>query len=114
MASDERHGVGSNQEGDDHDFRENFTAGILRHFSVALSHQRSGDHRLVWLHVIHARDAHARRLDDVDVLDTDAGTDMARRHRLFRRHMGRDDDGDDAAVVGANALELSPDDWQER
>ena len=48
----------------------------------------------------------ARRLDDVDGLDTDARTNLARRRRLVSRHMDRDDGGDDAALIGADALAL--------
>src|SRR5215469_12908520 len=101
-------------EGDEHDVRENFTTRILRHLSAALSRERSAYNCLVWLHVIDGRDAHARRLDDVDDLDTGAGTDVAGRRGSIRCHVGRDDDGDDAAVIGANAVVLSADTWQER
>src|SRR5437667_10879531 len=96
-----------------HDFRANFTASVLRHLSAALCRKRSADHRLVWLHVSNGKDADARRLDDVDGVDADAWTDMAGRLGIVRRHVGRDDDRDDAAVVGAHAVAVSPDGWQQ-
>ena len=97
-----------------HGLRQNFTARILRHLGAAFSRKRSADGCLVWLHVINEEDANARRLDDVDGLDTDAWTHMAGGHGIIRYDVGRDDDGDDAAVVGANVVELSPDDRRER
>src|SRR5438067_1549953 len=57
-------------------------------------------------HVAAGRDADARRLDDVDGVDADARTNVARRGGVVPRHVGRDDGGDDAAVVGPNAVEL--------
>src|SRR5258708_20600025 len=47
-------------------------------------------------------------------MDDDAWTDMARRRVVVRRHVGRDDGGDDAPVVGAHAVALSPDGWHGR
>ena len=44
----------------------------------------------------------ARRLGDVDGMDADARTDVARRRGLVPWHVGRDD----AAVLGANAVAL--------
>ena len=64
------------------------------------------DDRLVHVHVGDGRDADARRLDDVDGVDADARTDVARRRGVVPRHVGRDDGGDDAAVAGANAAAL--------
>ena len=47
--------------------------------------------RLVHVHVRDGRDADARRLDDVDGVDADARTDVARRRGVVPRHVGRDD-----------------------
>src|SRR5207249_4754837 len=68
------------------------------------------DDRLVRVHVGDGRDADARRLDDVDGVDADADarTDVARRRGVVPRHVGRDDGGDDAAILGANAVALPP------
>ena len=46
------------------------------------------------IHVTDGRDADARRLDDVDDVDADAGAEVGRRHGVVRRDVGRDDDGD--------------------
>ncbi len=51
------------------------------------------------VHVGDGRDADARRLDDVDGVDADARTDVARRRGVVPWHVGRDDGGDDAAVL---------------
>jgi len=67
----------------------------------------------VRVHVGDGRDADARRLDDVDGVDADARTDVARR-RVVPRYVGRDDGGDDAAVLGPNAVALPPGRWQDR
>ena len=53
-------------------------------------------------------DADARRLDDVDGVDADAGTDLARRRGVVPRHVDRDDGGDDAAVPRPHAGALPP------
>src|SRR5438105_9826438 len=60
------------------------------------------------------RDAHARRMDDVDGVDADVGADVAPRRGVVPFHVGRDDGGDDAAVPGADALALSPSRRQDR
>src|SRR6266566_5262037 len=60
------------------------------------------------------RDADARRMDDVDGMDTDAGTDMARRRGVFPRHVDRNDGGDDAPVAAPNAAALPPGCWENR
>ena len=46
--------------------------------------------------------------NDVDGVDADARTDVARRRGVVPRHVGRDDGGDDAAIAGANAVALPP------
>ena len=57
---------------------------------------------IVWCASMSAMgDADARRLDDVDGVDADARSDVARRRGVVPRHVGRDDGGDDAAVPGA-------------
>src|SRR5215472_11352922 len=75
-ASDQRRSAPSDAFGrkeiTTHDFRTNFTAGLLRHFSIALCRKRRDDDRLVWLHVSNGRDDDARRLDHVDGMDADA------------------------------------------
>ena len=42
------------------------------------------------------------------VVDAYAGTDVARRRGIVRRHVDRDDGGDDVAVPGADAVAISP------
>src|SRR5713101_7282800 len=81
-------------------FRASFPASLSWRISAALRCQRGGDDRLVRVHVGDGRDADARRLDDVDGVDADARTDVARRRGVVPRHVGRDDGGDDAAVPG--------------
>ena len=66
------------------------------------------------VHVGDGRDADARRLDDVDGVDADARTDVGRRRGVVPLHVGRDDGGDDAAVLGPNAVALPPGRWQDR
>ena len=78
-----------------------------RRVGAALRSQRGGDDRLVRVDVGHGRDADARRLDDVDGVDADAGPDMARCRGLVPRHVGRDDGGDDAAGRAPGAAALS-------
>src|SRR5260370_28675137 len=77
-----------------------FRASLLRRLGAALRRQRGGDDRLVRIHVGDGRDADARRLDHVDGVDADARTDLARRRGVGPRHVGRDDDSDDAAILG--------------
>src|SRR5260370_348290 len=96
-----------------HDFRASFPASLLRRLGAALRRQRGGDDRLVRVHVGDGRDADARRLDDVDGVDADARTDVARRRGVVPRHMGRDDGSDDAAILDANAVALPPGRWQD-
>src|SRR5215831_6309283 len=85
-----------------------FRASLLRRLGAALRRQRRGDDRLVRIHVGDGRNADARRLDDVDGVDADARTDLARRRGVVPRHVGRDDGSDDAAILAANAVALSP------
>src|SRR5437660_933976 len=94
-------------------YRATFPATLLRRLGAALRRQRGGDDRLVHVHVGDGRDADARRLDDVDGVDADARTDVAGRRDIVRRHVGRDDGGDDAAVPGPDAVALSPGGWQD-
>ena len=86
---------------------------LLRRLGAALRRQRGGDDRLVLVDVGNGRDADARRLDDVDGVDADARTDVARRRGVVPWHVGRDDDGDDAGP-DPNAMALSPSHWQHR
>src|SRR5437899_5544167 len=97
-----------------HDFRATFPASLLRRLGTALRRQRGGDDRLVRVHVGDGRDSDARRLDDVDGVDADARTDVDRRRGIVPRHVGRDDGGDDAAILDANAVALPPGRWQGR
>src|ERR1700724_372723 len=91
-----------------HGYRASFPASLLRRLGAALRRQRDGDHRLVRVHVGDGRDTDARRLDDVDGVDADARADVARRRGVVPRHVGRDDGGDDVAILGANAVALPP------
>src|SRR3977135_4243069 len=95
-------------------FRASFAASGCWRLSAALRCQRGGDDRLVRVHVGDGRDADARRLDDVDGVDADARTDVARRRGVVPWHVGGDDGGDDAAVLGPNAMALPPGRWQAR
>src|SRR5712664_4430225 len=89
-----------------HGFRASFPASVLWRLSAALRCQRGGNDRLVRVHGGDGRDADARRLDDVDGVDADAGTDVARRRGIVPWHVGRDDGRDDAALPGASAVAL--------
>src|SRR5207302_6011188 len=62
-----------------HGFRASFPVGLLRRLGAALRRQRGGDDRLVRVHVGDGRDVDVWRLDDVDGVDADARTDVARR-----------------------------------
>src|SRR6266568_4938329 len=73
--------------------------------------QRGGYDRLVRVHVGDGRDDDTRRLDDVDGVDA-CRTDVVRRRGVVPRHVGRDDGGDDAAVLGPDAVALPPGRWQ--
>src|SRR5437870_5840054 len=97
-----------------HGSRASFPASLLRRLGAALRRQRGGDDRLVRVHVGDGRDADARRLDDVDGVDADARSDVARRRSVVPWHVGRDDGGDDAAVLGADAVALPPGRQQDR
>src|SRR5437667_3877774 len=97
-----------------HVFRWSLPASLFWRLSAALRCQRGGNDRLVRVHVGDGRDADDRRLDDVDGVDADARTDVARRRGVVPWHVGRDDGGDDAAVLGPNAVALPPGRWQNR
>jgi Predicted metal-binding integral membrane protein (DUF2182) len=77
---------------------------VFWRLSAALCCERGGNDRLVRVHVGDGRDADARRLDDVDGVDADARTDVARRRGVVPWHVDRNDGGDDAAVLGPNAV----------
>src|SRR6266566_2527470 len=49
-----------------------------------------------------------------DEHDADVRTHMARRRSVVPGHVGRDDGGDDAAVLGPDAVALPPGRWQAR
>jgi hypothetical protein len=89
-----------------HGFQPSFPASVFWRLGAALRRQRGGDDRLVRVDVGNGRDADARRLDDVDGVDADARTDVARRRGVVPWHVGRDDGGDDAAVLGSR-IDLS-------
>src|SRR3989442_4804648 len=97
-----------------HGFRASFPASVFWRLGAALRCQRGGNDRLVRVHVGDWRDADARPLDDVDGVDEDAWTDVARRRGVVPWHVARDDGGDDAAVLGPNAVALPPGRWQDR
>src|SRR5262245_22358958 len=78
-------------------------ARVLWHLRAALHEQRCVHNRLVRIAVGHGRHANRWRMDDVDGLDADADTNMARRRHDVRRHVDRHDDGDDAAGAGPDA-----------
>src|SRR5580700_11407131 len=91
-----------------HDFSASFTTDLLRRLGTALHCQCGADDRLVYVHVSHGRDVDARRLDDVDGVDADAWTDVARCGGVVHGHVGGDDGGDDAALFSPNAMALPP------
>src|SRR5438128_6081153 len=97
-----------------HGFRASFPASLFWRLSAALRCHRGGNDRLVRVHVGDGRDADARRLDDVDDVDADARTDVARRRGVVPWHVGGDDGGDDAAVPDPDGLALPPGRWQAR
>src|SRR5438552_17570369 len=90
------------------DDRANFPPNVLRSLGAAVRRDHGGHERLVHLHVGDESDANARRLDDADDVDADAGTNVARRCDVVPRHVGRDDAGHDAAVSGSDVVALSP------
>src|SRR5436190_23935307 len=94
-------------------FRASFPASLLRRLGAALRRQRGGDDRLVRVHVGDGRDANARRRDDVDGMDADARTVVARYSCVVPWDVDRDDGGDDAAVPGSNAVALPRSRWHE-
>jgi len=89
-----------------HGSRSSRPGSVSWRFCATLRRQRRGNERFVHIDVGNGRDAHARRLDDVDGVDAYAGADLARRCAVVRRNVGRDDGGDDAAILGANAVAL--------
>src|SRR5512145_3201370 len=70
----------------EHGFRASVRASGSWRLSAALRCQRGGDDRLVRVHVGDGRDADARWLDDVDGVDADARTDVARRRGVVPWH----------------------------
>src|ERR1044072_2063657 len=89
-------------------FGASFPSHVPGRVRAAVRHERGADHPLVHVHVGDGRDADARRLDDADGVDADAGTNVARRCDVVPRHVDRDDGGHDAAVAGSDAVALSP------
>jgi hypothetical protein len=92
----------------------NFGASLVRRPGAALRRQRGGDDRLARVHVGDGRDADARRPAEVDGANADARTDVARGRGVVPLHVGRDDDGDDAAILGADAVALPESRRQDR
>jgi hypothetical protein len=71
-----------------------------------LWHEREVHDRDVCVDVRNGWDVDAGRLDDADDVDADAGPDVARRRGIVRRHVDRDDGGDDASVTRPDAVAL--------
>src|SRR5712691_13408512 len=90
-----------------HGFRASVRARLPGRLGAVLRRQRGGNDRLVRVHVGDGRDDDARRLDDVDGVDA-CRTDVVRRRGVVPWHVGRDDGGDDAAVLGPDAVALPP------
>ena len=67
---------------------------------------RGADNCVVRAHAGDAWDADAGRLDDVDGLDANAGTNVDPSRCIVPRDVDRDDGGDDAAVADADAVAL--------
>src|SRR5450631_2185324 len=95
-------------------FPTSFATSLPRRLGAAVRRQRGSDGPLVRVDVVDARDADARRLDDVDGVDADVRTDVARRRGVVPRNVGGDDGSDDAAILGANAVALSSGRRQDR
>src|SRR5256885_16179827 len=91
-----------------HGFRASFPAKVLWRFGPALCRKRSRNDCLVHINVSDGRDADAWRLDNVDGMDADARTDVARRYGRVPRYVDGDDGGNDAAVSDPDAVALSP------
>src|SRR5512139_443415 len=70
-----------------HGFRAGNPASVPRRLGAALRRERGGHDRLVRVDVGDGRDADARWLDDVDGVDADARTDVARRRGVVPRHV---------------------------
>src|SRR6202521_179365 len=94
--------------------RDDISASFRRQRGTALCRQHGSDDHLVRVHVGDGRDGDARRLDDVDGVDADARADGARRRGVVPWNVGRDDGGDDAAVLGPHARALPPGDWHDK
>src|SRR4030095_5774027 len=90
------HGTGSLTT---HGFRSILRGVIRWRLRVALRWQHDADARLVRIPAGDG-EADARRLDDVNGVDADARSDVARRRDVVPRHVDRDDGRDDAAVPG--------------
>ena len=81
-------------------------ARFPRRLGIAVRSRHGGDDSLVRVHVRDGRDAHARRLDDVDDVDANAGTGMVRGRGVIPWHVDGDDGDDDVAFPGADAVAL--------
>src|SRR5262245_1668778 len=99
-ASPERHrgcgGATAEREISRHGPRASLSTSVSWPLFAAVRYQCGGHDRLLQIHVGDGRDADARRLDDVDGVDADAWTDVAGCRGVVRRHVDRDDGGDDA------------------
>src|SRR6185312_5621848 len=77
-------------------------ARFPRQLRIAVRSRHGGDDSVVRIDVTDGRDVHARRLDDVDDVDANAGTGMVRGRGVIPWHVGRDDGDDDVAFSGAD------------
>ena len=73
-----------------------------RCIGAAFCRQHGGHDRLGRIHVHNGWHADARRLDNVNDVDARAG--LVWPGVVVSRNVGRDDDGDDDAIPGANAV----------
>lgn len=89
-------------------------ATVSRHFSAGLRCERNTHSWVVRGHVCDAGHADARRLDNVDGVDANARSDVDRRRNVVRWDVGRDDGGDDDAVLGPNASLVPAGHWRDK
>src|SRR5260221_14097275 len=87
-------------------FEALFPQNLLWCIGAAHCRQHSGHNSLGCVHVHNGWHADARRLDNVNDVDALAG--LVWLGVVVSRDVGRDDDGDDDAIPGANAVTVPP------
>ena len=77
-----------------------------RYLGAGFRRWRGGDDLPLHVDGGDGRGADARRLDAVDGMDSDVRAELGWRRRIVPWDVGRDDDGDDAAVAAPDAAAL--------